>query len=80
MLHIDRMRMRLPKGFEHRASSIARLVGDSMADMRTTESRTLDKLSIGPLQIGPNATDQDIANGIVERIVERITLLTGRAP
>ena len=72
MLHIDRMRMRLPKGFEHRASSIARLVGDSMADMRT--------LSIGPLQIGPNATDQDIANGIVERIVERITLLTGRAP
>ena len=32
MLHIERMRMQLPAGFEHRASTIARLVGESMAE------------------------------------------------
>ena len=68
MLRIESMQMRLPQGFEHRAAAIARLVGDSMAGIETSGNRTLDTLSVGPVQVGPNATDQQIANDIVARI------------
>ena len=43
MLHIEHVRMRLPAGFEHRASSIARLLGESMSAFHPTESRTLGR-------------------------------------
>ena len=72
MLRIDRMRMRLPKGFEHRASTIARLVGDSMAEIHPSENRTLDRLSIGPVQVSPNATDQEIAHSVAEQIASKL--------
>jgi hypothetical protein len=68
MLHIERMRMQLPAGFEHRASTIARLVGEAMAEFHPTEKRTLDRLSISPVQVSPNATDQEIAQSVAERI------------
>jgi len=68
MLHIDRMRMQLPAGFEHRAANIAQLVGDAMGKYQATENQTLDRLAIGPVQISPNATDQEIAHSIAERI------------
>jgi len=72
MLRIDRMRMRLPKGFEHRASTIARLVGDSIAEIQPSENRTLERLTISPVQVSPNATDQEIANSIAERIALKL--------
>jgi len=68
MLHIEHMRIQMPAGFEHRASTIARLVGDAMGEYQATENRTLDRLSIGPVQVSPNATDQQIAHSIAERI------------
>ena len=68
MLRIERMRMLLPKGFEHRASTIARLVGESIAELHPAKNLSLDRLSIGPVQIWPNATDQEIAHSIAERI------------
>ena len=72
MLHIERMRMQLPAGFEHRASTIARLVGESMAEIQPTENRTLDRLSIGPVQVSPNATDLEIAHSVAERITSML--------
>jgi len=72
MLRIDRMRMQLPAGFEHRASAIARLVGESMAEIHLSENRTLDRLSIHPVRVSPNATDQEIANSVAERITSTL--------
>ena len=69
MLHIDRMRMQLPAGFEHRASSIARLVGESLADFQPVESRNMDRLNIGPVDVSAHATDHDIANSVTQCIV-----------
>ena len=68
MLHIERMRMHLPSGFEHRASEIARLVAETLAEIQLTENRTLDRLSISPVQVSQNATDQEIAHSVAERI------------
>jgi|GEM_PF-5996562 len=72
MLSIERIRMQLPSGFEHRASTIARLVGESMAEFQPSENRNLDRLSIGPVQISPQATDQEIARSVADRIASRI--------
>ena len=72
MLNIEHMRMQLPAGFEHRASTIARLVGESMAKVHPTENRTLDRLSIGPVQVSPNATDQEIAHIVAQRIASTL--------
>ena len=72
MLQIERMRMRLPAGFEHRASTIARLVGESMAEIQPSENRTLDRLSISPVQVSQNASDQEIAHSIAGRIASTL--------
>jgi hypothetical protein len=72
MLRIERMRMQLPAGFEHRSSTIARLVGEAMGEFHATENRTLDRLSIGPVLVSPNATDQDIANSVAQRIASTL--------
>lgn len=72
MLRIERMRMHLPEGFEHRASAIARLVGDSMAEIHLSENLTLDRLSISPVRISQNATDQEIAHSVAERIASTL--------
>ena len=55
-----------------RASSIARLVGESMAGIHPSQNRTLDRLSIGPIQVSPNSTDQDIAHSVTERIASTL--------
>lgn len=68
MLHIEKMRIQLPAGFEHRASRIARLVGESMAEIESTERLVLDRLTVGPIQTSPNATDQEIAQSITNQI------------
>ena len=68
MLHIERMRLRLPAGYEHRASFIARMVGESLAEYKPSEKRNLDSLAIGPVQIMPNDSDQEIAHNIAQRI------------
>ncbi len=72
MLHIEQMRMQLPAGFEQRASTIARLVGESIAEIHPPENRVIDRLSIGHLQVSPNATDQEIAHIVAERIASML--------
>ena len=74
MLHIDRLRMQLPAGFEHRAATIARLLGGSLATYHPRESRSLDRLSISPVQVSAQATDREIA----DCIAKRITVVLGR--
>jgi hypothetical protein len=72
MLNIERLRMQLPAGFEHRASTIASLVAEAMADFHPTDELTMEKLSIGPVRISQNATDQEIAHVVVEQIDSKI--------
>jgi len=72
MLHINRMRIQLPSGYEHRSSTITRLIGKSLENFQPTENRTFDHLSIGPLQVALDATDQEIASSVIERITSLI--------
>jgi hypothetical protein len=68
MIHIERLRLRLPPGFEHRAASIAGLIGDSLAKYEIAGTHNLESLSVGPLKLAPNATDRDVADKVARGI------------
>jgi hypothetical protein len=69
MIQIERLRMHLPRGFEHRASSIARLVGEALARKHLSQDRVLDSLSLKCRRISLNSSDGEVAGLIVEEIV-----------
>ena len=69
MIHIERIRMHLPAGFEHRATSIARLVGTVLAKQSVSQDVLLNSLSVSPPRLPLNISDAEIANQIVEQIV-----------
>lgn len=71
-MKIDRIRMQLPAGFEHRGSSIARLIGDSLGRAGTLPARRIESLVLPPMQLPQNASDQVIADMVAARIVARI--------
>lgn len=68
MLNIKRLSLQLPRGFEHRASYIASLVGESLTTYRPVANIQRDELSIGPVQISGNESDQEIAEMIAQQI------------
>jgi hypothetical protein len=70
MLFIDRLRLRLPSGFEHRAADIAREVGQHLGTVDTAGLRSIDGLSVGPLQFGSSASDGEIAQTIAGAITD----------
>jgi hypothetical protein len=71
MIRIERIRMQLPAGFEHRATSIAQLVGRELAKQQVSQNISLESLAIPRQEISLNTSDTEIANMIVEQIVSR---------
>ena len=69
MIQIERIRLRLPAGFEHRATAIARLVGEVLAKQHISQDVSLDSVSIHPQRITAGTPDVEIAYLIVEQIV-----------
>lgn len=69
MIQIERIRMHLPAGFEHRATSIARLVGDALAKQSVSHDVSLESVSITPQRITGNTPDVEIAQLIVAQII-----------
>jgi hypothetical protein len=69
MIQIDRLRMRLPTGFEHRATSIARTVGKVLAKQSVSRQVSIDVVSISAQNINTNTSDDEIAQMIVNQLI-----------
>lgn len=70
MIQIEKLKMRLPKGFEHRATSIARIVGELLAERKPAkQDQVIDAVSVRPPRIPLHTPDREIANLIVEEII-----------
>jgi len=69
MIQIDRLRMRLPAGFEHRAASIARMVGKVLAKQSVSRQVSIDVVNISAQNISANTPDEEIAHMIVKQLV-----------
>ena len=73
MLRIDKITLRLPPGFEGRAESIARLIGERLADMKMPgRGGRIDHMVIGPLGVSPGRSDADIASMIGENFTGQV--------
>ena len=72
MIHIDSLHMRLPAGYEHRASNIAHLASVSLGDMKVSGEHHLEQLSIPVIQVRGHATDRDIAHSIAKSIAAEL--------
>ncbi|ATB39028.1 hypothetical protein CYFUS_004467 [Cystobacter fuscus] len=71
MLSIDTLHLRLPAGFEHRASSIVHLLGRelSRAPVQAELSLPLARLS---LQLDPGLSDGEIARRIATALLATV--------
>ena len=70
---VDRLSLRLPPGFEHRADTIARGVGDELARLPWPGDYHLDHLQIAPQTVRPEQSNHQIAAQIARAIHSRIT-------
>jgi len=75
MIQIERLRMRLPNGFEHRATGIARLVAEALARQHLPKEQVLDAISVTPQRIPLQSSDTEVAGIIVREI---LTMIEGR--
>jgi len=69
MIQIERIRMRLPAGFEHRAATIARRVCEMLARHSVSQDVSVDAVSIAPQRIHANTSDDEIAQMIAKQII-----------
>ncbi|MCP4494546.1 MAG: hypothetical protein GY820_45690 [Gammaproteobacteria bacterium] len=68
MIQIDRMSMNLPAGFQHRATSIALLVGQLLSKQSVSPDVSLKAISIKPQKLSAQVSDTEIAQQIVNQI------------
>ena len=68
MIRIERLRLRLPAAHQHRAVSIARKLGDMLAQEAVSADVALDAISLPPQHLTGQHSDEDIARHIARQI------------
>jgi len=68
VIDIQRLRLQLPEGYEHRASRIVRLVGQALAREPVSHNGETAHLHIGPMALPEGATDRQAADRIARAI------------
>ena len=73
MWSIERLRLELPAGYEHRAGRIAQLLVRELEAVAVPEDVRLDELRLPPLEIDPAAGDGEIAWRIARGVAQSVT-------
>lgn len=68
MLSIDRLRIHLPEDYRNRATPIARMVAEALAEQPVSGSLDLERLTVPAVPILPGASDRQIAHSIAAAI------------
>lgn len=71
-LKIDRMRLQLPAGFEHRAADIARLLGERLAQGKDLPGGHLDHVQIKHTLNNNSLDNQALANELALQIQQQV--------
>lgn len=69
MIRIERLRLRLPPGYQHRATTIARKLGEFLAKESVSQDVSLETLSLSPQNLTGQHSDEEIAQKIARQIV-----------
>jgi hypothetical protein len=70
---VDRLSLQLPPGFEHRADSIARRLGDELSRLTWPGDCEREHLPLAPQSVRPEQSDLQIAAQIARAIHRQIT-------
>ena len=68
MLTIERLNMRLPPGFEHRAADIAHELASQLSGLGITKAQYINRLALPPITVHAQATNQQIAHSMAAAI------------
>jgi len=71
-LTIDHLHLQLPDGFEHRADSIARRLGEELARLPWPEDAMVQQVTIPALTVQPAWSDQQIARNLAVEVQGQI--------
>lgn len=74
MIRIDRLHIRLPDNFGHRAETIGRLVVQSLGRLSIADGRErrIRQVHVPDITVSPGDSDQAVADGITGQIIQRI--------
>jgi hypothetical protein len=72
MWSIERLRLELPAGYEHRADRIAQLLARELEAVAAPGDVRLDELRLPPIEIDPAAGDSEIAWRIARGMVQSL--------
>ena len=68
MVQIDRLNIRLPKGFEHRAGDIAHELATQLSGLATKKRQLIDRLVVPVIAIDKQATNSQIVHSMTRAI------------
>ena len=80
MLTVDRLSLRLPAGFEHRANRIASLVAQQLATTQLSASQAIAHMRVSGVEMTASHTDHDIAARIGQAIQRQLGAQGGARP
>ncbi len=72
MIRIERLRLSLPPGLEHRATHISRLVGYELSQRPVLESKHVERLEVPEVSVEPGLSDRQIARRIAGAISKQL--------
>jgi len=72
MIDIERLRLRLPAGYEPRAAGIAREFAAALAPLAALGPVNLERLDLAPLRLSPGASDRDIGIAMAHEVQRRV--------
>lgn len=78
-LTIDRLRLQLPSGLEHRADAIARRLGDELARLPWSGSLNVQQLNLPAQTVQPAWSDQQIARHLAVAVQGQIVKQKGES-
>lgn len=78
-LTIDRIRLQLPSGMEHRADAIARRLGDELARLSWSGNLNVQQLNLPTQTVQTAWSDQQIARHLAVAVQGQITKQRGQA-
>ncbi|MCL2177860.1 MAG: hypothetical protein FWC28_05890 [Proteobacteria bacterium] len=71
-IKIDRLSLRLPRGFESRANAIVRQVGAELNQQNDYQSVHIEQLKLPPISVSPHEGDSAVAQKVVAAILQGI--------
>jgi hypothetical protein len=69
MIEVDRINLRLPHGFAHRAAGIARALAAALAPLDALGPAAIERLAVAAPRLDPTASDQELGRALAGEVL-----------